>query len=60
MRDEADLTIDYGNTKYSHPDGMGSSIIALPSLKPIRRGIMFDRICDIIAQEFGTDPRSLG
>jgi uncharacterized protein (TIGR00369 family) len=60
VRGEADLTIDYGDTKYSHPDGMGSSIIALPSLKPIRRGIMFDRICDIIAEEFGTDPRMLG
>lgn len=60
VRDEADLALDYGNTKYSHPAGMGSSIIALPSLKPIRRGIVFDRICDIIRDEFGTDPRTLG
>ena len=60
MRDEADLLIDYGDTKYSHPDGMGSSIIALPGLKPIRRGIAFDRICDIIKSEFGTDPRNPG
>jgi tRNA A37 threonylcarbamoyladenosine synthetase subunit TsaC/SUA5/YrdC len=59
VRDEADLVIDYGKTKYSHPAGMGSSIIALPSLKPIRRGIEFDRICDIILTEFGTDPRTL-
>ena len=59
VRKEADLVIDYGNTKYSHPAGMGSSIIALPSLKPIRRGIEFDRICDIIKAEFGTDPRDL-
>ena len=57
VREEADLVIDYGNTKYSHPAGMGSSIIALPSLKPIRHGIEFDRICDIIKAEFGTDPR---
>ena len=59
VRDEADLVIDYGTTKYSHPAGMGSSIIALPGLKPIRRGIEFDRICDIIKAEFGTDPRDL-
>jgi hypothetical protein len=59
VRDEADLVIDYGNTRYSPPDGMGSSIIALPSLKPIRRGIEFDRICCIIRDEFGTDPRSV-
>lgn len=56
----ADLALDYGNTKYSHPAGMGSSIIALPSLQPIRRGIEFERICDIIKAEFGSDPRLLG
>jgi tRNA A37 threonylcarbamoyladenosine synthetase subunit TsaC/SUA5/YrdC len=59
VREAADLLIDYGPTRYSHPDGMGSSIVALPSLKPIRRGIAFDRICDIISGEFGTDPRAL-
>ncbi|MBL8380027.1 MAG: Sua5/YciO/YrdC/YwlC family protein [Burkholderiales bacterium] len=57
VRAAADLVIDYGPTKYSHPQGMGSSIIALPSLKPIRRGIAFERICDIIRDEFGSDPR---
>ncbi len=59
VRDEADLVIDYGDTKYSHPAGMGSSIIALPSLKPIRKGIKFDEICSLIAQRFGTDPRAV-
>jgi tRNA A37 threonylcarbamoyladenosine synthetase subunit TsaC/SUA5/YrdC len=57
VRDAAELVIDYGDTKYSHPGGMGSSIIALPSLKPIRKGIAFERICDIIRDEFGVDPR---
>ena len=59
VRDAADLVIDYGDTKYSHPGGMGSSIIALPALKPIRKGILFDEICDIIARRFGTDPRAV-
>jgi tRNA A37 threonylcarbamoyladenosine synthetase subunit TsaC/SUA5/YrdC len=59
VRDEADLVVDYGATKYSHPAGMGSSIITLPSLKPIRKGIRFDEICDIIAGRFGTDPRGV-
>jgi len=59
VRNEADLVIDYGNTKFSHPSGMGSSIIALPSLKSIRKGIEFDRICDIIRDQFGTDPRTV-
>lgn len=60
VREAADLVLDYGPTKYSHPEGMGSTIIALPSLQPIRRGIMFDRICDIIRDTAGTDPRTLG
>ena len=59
VRDEADLVVDYGATKYSHPAGMGSSIIALPTLKPIRKGIKFDEICSIIARRFGTDPREV-
>jgi tRNA A37 threonylcarbamoyladenosine synthetase subunit TsaC/SUA5/YrdC len=59
VRGEADLVLDYGTTKYQHPGGMGSSIIALPSLKPIRKGIAFDRICHIIRDEFGTDPRNV-
>jgi tRNA A37 threonylcarbamoyladenosine synthetase subunit TsaC/SUA5/YrdC len=60
VREEADLVIDGGDTKYAHPAGMGSTIIALPGLKPIRRGIAFDNICDIIRDEFGTDPRHFG
>src|SRR5207244_3560276 len=32
---------------------------ALPSLKPIRKGIKFDEICSLIAQRFGTDPRAV-
>ena len=57
VRDAADLVIDYGPTKYSHPDGMGSTIIELPSGRPIRKGILFDAICDVLAGEFGLDPR---
>ena len=60
VRDEADLVVDYGDTRYSHQAGMGSSIIALPSLKPIRKGIKFDEICEIITARFGTDPRRIG
>lgn len=59
VRAGADLVLDGGTTKYSHPAGMGSSIVALPSLKPIRKGIEFDKICDIISAEFGTDPRAV-
>jgi tRNA A37 threonylcarbamoyladenosine synthetase subunit TsaC/SUA5/YrdC len=60
VRAAADLVIDYGSTKYSHPQGMGSSIIELPSGKPIRKGIKYDEICDILVRGYGVDPRKLG
>ena len=60
VRNAADLVIDYGQTKYSHPNGMGSSIIELPSCRPLRKGIKFDEICDILARHFSVDPRKLG
>ena len=60
VRAAADLVIDYGPTKYSHPDGMGSSIIELPSGRPLRKGIKYDEICDILARHFALDPRQLG
>lgn len=60
VREAADLVLDYGPTKYSHPGGMGSTIIALPGLKVIRRGIVFERICEIVRDTSGTDPRDLG
>lgn len=59
VRQAADIVINYGPTKYSHPSGMGSTIIDLPSGRPIRKGILFDAICDILAAEFGVDPRRL-
>jgi len=60
VREAADLVIDYGPTRYSHPNGMGSTIIELPSCKLLRKGIKFDEICDILTREFQVDPRKLG
>ena len=57
VRAAADLVLDYGPTRYDHPEGMGSTILEMGSLKPIRRGILFDRICDIARDETGIDPR---
>jgi hypothetical protein len=39
---------------------MGSTIIELPSGKPVRKGIVYDAICDILRDEFKIDPRTLG
>ena len=60
VRAAADLVIDYGPTKYSHPDGMGSTIIELPSGRPLRKGIAYEAICDVLARHFEVDPRRLG
>jgi tRNA A37 threonylcarbamoyladenosine synthetase subunit TsaC/SUA5/YrdC len=59
VRAAADLVLDYGATKYSHPEGMGSTIIELPSGRPLRKGIQYDAICDILARHFSVDPRQL-
>jgi tRNA A37 threonylcarbamoyladenosine synthetase subunit TsaC/SUA5/YrdC len=60
VREAADLVIDYGPTRYSHPEGMGSTIIELPTCRPLRKGIKFDEICDILAREYQVDPRKVG
>lgn len=57
VRQAADFVIDGGRTRYSHPAGMGSTIVALPSCLPIREGIRYAEICDVLAAEFGLDPR---
>jgi hypothetical protein len=50
-----DLAADSGPTKYSHPDGLGSTIIDLETFRPFRVGILFDRIRAIAAEECGID-----
>ncbi len=48
-----DLAVDSGPTRYSHPDGLGSSIIDLDSLQPFRIGIHFETIREIARRECG-------
>lgn len=55
VRSGVDLAIDSGPTKYSHPDGFGSSIIDLDTMRPFRIGICFDEICAIAADHFGIE-----
>lgn len=50
-----DLAVDSGPTRYSHPDGLGSSIIDLDSMEPFRIGIHFDTIRAIARDECGID-----
>lgn len=50
-----DLAVDSGQTRYSHPDGLGSTIIDLDSMEPFRIGIHFETIRQIARNECGID-----
>lgn len=55
LRSAVDVAIDSGPTKYSNPDGYGSSIIDLTTFRPFRIGICFDEIIEIARDEFGIE-----
>ena len=55
VREGVDLAIDSGPTKYSNPNGFGSSIIDLDTMRPFRIGIVFEEICKIAKSEFSID-----
>lgn len=50
-----DLAVDSGPTKYSHPAGLGSTIIDLATFRPFRIGIAFDTIRRIAREECGIE-----
>lgn len=50
-----DLAIDSGPTRYSHPDGLGSTIIELGTFRPLRIGIEFETIRQIARKECGIE-----
>jgi tRNA A37 threonylcarbamoyladenosine synthetase subunit TsaC/SUA5/YrdC len=50
-----DLPLDRGATKYSHPKGLGSTIIDLQSFRPFRIGIRFDEIRAIAQKDLGIE-----
>ncbi|MEM1287612.1 MAG: Sua5/YciO/YrdC/YwlC family protein [Pseudomonadota bacterium] len=55
LRDAVDLAIDSGATRYTHPSGLGSTIIDLKSFRPFRIGIAFADIRVIAAEDCGID-----
>lgn len=48
-----DLAVDSGPTRYSHPQGLGSTIIDIDSFQPLRIGIRFDEIRRIAREDCG-------
>lgn len=55
VREAVDLPLNRGSTKYSHPKGLGSTIIDLQTFQPFRIGICFEEIRSIAAKSFKID-----
>lgn len=55
LRNKVDLALDGGKTKFSHPDGLGSTIIDLDTFEPFRIGIRFQEIRKIAKEKLNID-----
>lgn len=55
LRSKVDLALDGGKTKFSHPDGLGSTIIDLDTFEPFRIGIRFQEIRKIAKDKLNID-----
>ena len=55
LRNKVDLALDGGKTKFSHPDGLGSTIIDLDTFEPYRIGIRFQEIRKIAKDKLNID-----
>ena len=60
VREAADIALDHGTSKYANDEGRSSSIIDLRDFKTIRIGVNYERIADILLQEFGIDLQAKG
>ena len=56
----ADIAIDYGTSKYANDEGRSSSIIDLRDFKTLRIGVCYERIAEILLQEFDIDLVGIG
>ncbi|MBT3628169.1 MAG: hypothetical protein HN527_08735 [Rhodospirillaceae bacterium] len=54
-REAADIALDHGTSKYANDEGRSSSIIDLSDFKTIRIGVNYERICEIILENFDID-----
>ena len=60
MRDCADIALDHGTSKYANDEGRSSSIIDLSDFKTIRIGVNYERISEIILENFDIDLLAIG
>ncbi|MEX2533681.1 MAG: Sua5/YciO/YrdC/YwlC family protein [Nitriliruptoraceae bacterium] len=53
VREAADLSVDYGMSRYANRDGRSSTIIDFRDFTVIRPGVEFPRICAAFATRYG-------
>jgi len=53
VREAADISVDYGLSRYANPDGRSSTIIDFRDFTVIRPGVEFPRICAAFATRYG-------
>lgn len=56
----ADIALDHGTSKYANDEGRSSSIIDLSDFKTIRIGVNYERISEIILENFDIDLQAIG
>ena len=55
----ADIAIDYGLVPYHNDQGPGSTIVDLISFETIRVGAVYDKICNIVREQFDIDLKGI-
>lgn len=57
LLDAADIVIDYGQSRYHNAQGLSSTMIDFRDMSIIRKGVCFDAIAAVLADEFGVTLR---
>ena len=55
--DAADIVIDYGESRYTNPQGRSSTMIDFRDFSVVREGVCFEPIRDVLRGEFGVELR---
>ncbi|MFM9943425.1 MAG: Sua5/YciO/YrdC/YwlC family protein [Hyphomicrobiaceae bacterium] len=62
VRAAADISIDYGLSRYHNAEGVASTILAFPQVEVLRYGIAYEHIRDILRRHFRIElpPKPVG
>jgi tRNA A37 threonylcarbamoyladenosine synthetase subunit TsaC/SUA5/YrdC len=53
--DICDVVVDYGESEFHNAAGRSSTIIDFAAMRVLRRGVCFERICEVLREEFGAN-----